>query len=48
MKILQRMFFGQRVVADWNRLSQHVADALSTYAFKTDSTSSEQKDNAEA
>jgi len=31
---VRRMFFSQRVVADWNRLPQYVVDAPSTNAFK--------------
>ena len=31
---VRRMFFSQRIVADWNRLPQYVVDAPSTKAFK--------------
>jgi len=31
---VRRMFFSQRVVADWNQLPQYVVDAPSTNAFK--------------
>ena len=31
---VRRMFFSQRVLADWNRLPQHVVEAPSTDAFK--------------
>jgi len=35
---IRRTFFRQRVVTDWNRLPQHVIEASSTNAFKTDLT----------